>query len=161
MDLTHIDGRDDRAEGQVIFVRGAVLDTDGHALEGATVDIWQANHYGRYTHPDDRNPSPLDPGFQGSGIVRTGATGNYGFKTIKPGHYDVGRNTTRCRHIHFKVSHPDRESLTTQMYFEGDPMLADDPVMNATPADLRPLLIAREASPEDGITVYNWNIVLG
>lgn len=161
MDLTQIEGREGRATGEVIRVRGRVLDTEGRELVGATVDVWQANHYGRYSHPDDRNPNPLDPNFQGWGIVQTNSCGTYGFKTIKPGHYKIGRNATRCRHIHFKVSHPDRKALTTQMYFEGDPMMADDVVLNGTPEELRQLLIAHESHPKDGIAVYTWDIVLG
>ena len=162
MDLTHIEGHEGRATGEVIQVRGRVLDTDGKELEGATVDVWQANHYGRYSHPDDPNPNPLDPDFQGWGIMQTSSTGEYGFRTIRPGHYKIGPNNTRCRHIHFKVSHRDRNALTTQMYFEGDPMMADDVVMNETPEELRHLLIAKtEAGSEGDVPVYTWDIVLG
>ncbi len=32
----------------------------------------------------------------------------------------------RPAHIHFKVSHPDYETLTTQLYFEGDPYLGQN-----------------------------------
>ena len=160
-DLTHIEGHEGRATGDVIQVRGRVFDTDGNALDGATVDIWQANHHGRYSHPDDPNPNPLDPDFQGWGIMQTDSAGGYGFKTIKPGHYKIGPRTTRCRHIHFKVSHPERQALTTQMYFEGDPMMKDDIVMNGTPEELRHLLIARQTGTGDGIAFYTWDIVLG
>lgn len=161
MDLTHIEGHEGRATGDVIFVRGRVLDTDGNVLVGATVDVWQANHHGRYSHPDDTNPNPLDPDFQGWGIVDTGAAGKYGFKTIKPGPYRIGPEGTRCAHIHFKISHPDRKTLTTQMYFEGDPMIEGDLVMQNTPEDLRHLLIAKETDTEGGNPVFTWDIVLG
>lgn len=162
MDLTQIQGRTGRATGKVVQVRGRVLDIDGNALKGATVDVWQANHFGRYSHPDDTNPNPLDPDFQGWGIMQAGDSGAYGFKTILPGPYDISETNTRCSHIHFKVTHPDRAPLTTQMYFEGDPLIAVDTVMEDTPEELRSLLIATQvASKDEGVPVYQWDIVLG
>ena len=78
-DLTRIAGRREMAEGERILVRGRVLDTRGRVLQGATVDVWQATHYGRYSHPKDPNPNPLDPNFQGWGIMQTDGDGAYGF----------------------------------------------------------------------------------
>lgn len=161
-DLTLIEGRSEPALGDTILVRGRVLNTAGEVLPGATVDVWQANHHGRYSHPKDPNPNPLDPNFQGWGVMQTGARGGYGFKTIMPGPYAISDNTTRSRHIHFKVSHPGHESLTTQMYFEGDPLIEGDVVMNATPEKLRSLLIAKASpDPETGLPIYRFDIVLG
>lgn len=33
----------------------------------------------------------------------------------------LGRDLIRPRHIHFKVGHPATRTLTTQVWFEGDP----------------------------------------
>jgi protocatechuate 3,4-dioxygenase beta subunit len=49
--------------------------------------VAQANTHGRYTHPSDTNPAPLDPNFEGFGVQNTDAEGRYRFKTIKPGAY--------------------------------------------------------------------------
>jgi len=68
IDLTTIKGRDGGAEGDVIFVEGRVVDTQGAALEGAVIDLWQANAFGRYSHPRDPNPAARDPNFQGWAI---------------------------------------------------------------------------------------------
>src|SRR5207247_1643915 len=62
-DLVMLPGRPGRAEGQIIHVMGRVLDLQGQPVAGAKVELWQANTYGRYTHPDDTNPAPLDPNF--------------------------------------------------------------------------------------------------
>ena len=59
-DLTTIAGKPGRAEGQVIHVMGRVVNVAGHPVHGARVEIWQANTHGRYTHPSDTNPAPLD-----------------------------------------------------------------------------------------------------
>ena len=55
------------------------------------------------------------------GRIRAGEDGRYSFDTILPGNYRVNEDRVRPRHIHYIVSHPTRKSLTTQLYFEGDP----------------------------------------
>jgi protocatechuate 3,4-dioxygenase beta subunit len=67
-DLTRVSGRSGRAEGQVLNVMGRVLNLAGEPVRNAKVEVWQANTYGRYTHPSDPNPAPLDPNFEGSAV---------------------------------------------------------------------------------------------
>ncbi len=147
-----------------ILVRGSVFDTRGQPLDDVLVDIWQANHFGRYSHPKDNSAAPLDPNFQGWGLTKTNAEGRYGLKTIKPGAYRIpaaGGFGQRCRHIHFKVSRPGFEDLTTQMYFDGDPLIDDDLVMAKTPPELRHLLIAHSTTDEvTRLSLYRFDLVL-
>jgi len=75
IDLTMLEGHEESAAGDVIIVRGRVTDAENRPLTDVRVDIWQANHFGRYAHPDDPNTAPLDPNFQGIGITQTGAEG--------------------------------------------------------------------------------------
>src|SRR3984893_3645805 len=119
-DLTRVPGRSGRAEGQVLMVMGRVLNLSGEPVRNAKVEVWQANAYGRYTHPSDPNPAPLDANFEGSAILTTDSDGRYRFKTIKPAAYPAGPNRMRPAHIHFQVS-GRQDRLVTQMYFEGDP----------------------------------------
>ena len=65
-DLTRVSGLSGRARGQVLNVMGRVLNLAGEPVRNARVEVWQANTYGRYTHPSDPNPAPLDPNFDGS-----------------------------------------------------------------------------------------------
>ena len=119
-DLTRVQDGLGRAKGQALNVMGRVLNPAGEPVRGAKVEIWQANAAGRYAHPDDLNAAPLDPNFEGFGVITTDAEGRYRFKTIKPGAYATGPTTMRPAHIHFEVvGHHDE--LVTQMYFEGDP----------------------------------------
>ena len=77
-DLTTIAGKSGRAEGQVIHVMGRVLNLQGQPVQGARVEIWQTNTHGRYIHPSDTNPAPLDPHFEGFAVkppMRKAATG--------------------------------------------------------------------------------------
>jgi len=89
-DLTRVPGRSGRAEGQVINVMGRVLNLAGEPVRNAKVEVWQANTHGRYTHPSDPNPAPLDPNFEGSALLATDSEGRYRFKTIKPTAYPAG-----------------------------------------------------------------------
>lgn len=162
IDLTVLDGHSERAAGDVILVRGRILDTDGNPVANARVDIWQANNFGRYAHPADTNPAPLDPNFQGIGVTHTDAEGRYGFKTIHPAPYSVDENNTRPSHIHFKVSHDNMRGVTTQMYFEGDPLIEGDIVMRNTPEDQRHLLITSPVEDEEtGLPLHNFDIAIG
>ena len=140
---------------------GRVLQPDGRPLSGARIEIWQANTHGRYAHPNDANPAPLDPHFEGYASLRTDADGRYRFKTIKPGAYPAG-NTVRTPHIHFGVSAGKRR-LTTQMYFPGDSRNDTDFVLGATRENRRMLfaeLIAPTSDLEANALLARWDIVL-
>jgi protocatechuate 3,4-dioxygenase, beta subunit len=146
-DLTRVPGRSGRAEGQVLNVMGRVLNLSGEPVRNAKVEVWQANTYGRYAHPSDTNPAPLDPNFEGAAVLTTDSEGQYRFKTIKPAAYPVGPNLTRPAHIHFQVT-GRQDRLVTQMYFEDDPYNKTDPFLNSAAA--KDLLIAKllASSPE-------------
>jgi len=145
-DLTHLPGKPGRAAGQVINVMGRVLDINGEPVRQAKLEVWQANTHGRYTHPNDTNPAPLDASFEGFGVMTTDAEGRYRFKTIKPGAYPAGQGVIRPPHIHFIVS-GRHDKLVTQMYFEGEPLNQRDPFLLSAPAGSRELLVARELPP--------------
>ena len=159
-DLTQVKGRPGRAQGQVLHVMGRVLSKFGEPARGIKLYVWQANTFGRYTHPNDYNPAPLDPSFEGFAVITTDDNGGYRFKTIKPPAYPVGPNTMRPAHIHFDIrGKVDR--LVTQMYFDGDPYNATDVDLNS--ANRKDLLITKmEASPEleAGSNKVVFNIVM-
>ena len=124
-DLTRADGQPGQAQGQLLYLSGRVLDQSGNPVQRAKLDIWQANSFGRYTHPNDTNPAPLDPNFEGFAVVETDDDGCYSLKTVKPGSYPGGAGTIRPSHIHFEIF-GKRERLVTQLYFVGDPHHAED-----------------------------------
>src|SRR5947209_18566716 len=71
--------------GERMRIEGHVLDGDRLPVPDALVEIWQANAHGRYRHPADQGPAPLDPSFVGFGRSGTGHEESYWFETIKPG----------------------------------------------------------------------------
>lgn len=102
-------------KGTPLALSGLVLATDGKALAGATVEIWQTDDTGRYRHPGDDGEGPAHRGFQGFGRTVADASGHYAFRTIKPVLYGG-----RPPHVHFKVTAPSHVDLVTQMYFAGE-----------------------------------------
>lgn len=149
LDLTRVKGREGRAKGEVIRVKGRVRDQHGQPVKKAQVEIWQANAAGRYAHERDRNPAPLDPDFQGWGIVETDDLGNYRFLTVKPGAYPAAEGWMRPPHIHFKVTLLGYHELTTQLYFAGDKLNEKDAILQDTPEAERPALVVAFAPVED------------
>ncbi len=139
------------ALGERIVVSGRVLDEDGRPARGTLVEVWQANAAGRYRHAVDQHDAPLDPNFTGCGHARTDDEGRYRFVTIRPGAYPWRNhaNAWRPAHIHFSVFGPAFATrLVTQMYFPGDPLLAFDPIFNAT---------ADEAARARLVSTFDWD----
>ncbi|QXD23537.1 hypothetical protein F7C95_16655 [Opitutia bacterium ISCC 51] len=135
LDLTMLRGHTERAKGEVIRIRGKILDEDCNPVPGVFIEIWQANAAGRYNHVEDKNPAPLDPNFQSFGQTVSDDKGNYGFKTIKPALYPLSflhdgeadeEAGYRTPHIHFKISMRGYHELITQCYFPGEPLNEPD-----------------------------------
>lgn len=128
-DLTRIAPDLPRADGEAIEVTGTLRSESGRPLRGALLEIWNANHYGRYRHIDDHSGLQLDENFFGMGRVLTNDEGRYRFWTISPGAYlarpDIGR--WRPKHIHLSISGGSAR-LITQMYFPDEPNNATDPM---------------------------------
>ncbi|MBD8524686.1 protocatechuate 3,4-dioxygenase [Pseudomarimonas arenosa] len=166
-DLSQLNGHATRAEGELIVVSGRILDAHCQPVVGAAVDLWQANARGRYAHPADRNPAPLDPNFQGAGRVHTDSEGRYRFITIKPAPYAlqyIDGNPSdagfRPAHLHFKVSKPGVTPLTTQMYFAGDPYQEEDGVLRRVSDAERDALIIAPTSTASGAMQFDFNMHL-
>ncbi|MGE0595769.1 MAG: protocatechuate 3,4-dioxygenase [Hyphomonadaceae bacterium] len=158
LDLTRLAGRSGRAAGQIIEVRGRVLDADGRPIQGAQLDMWQANAAGRYDHPgDNQNAAPLDPNFQSYARLTTGADGAYRLISVRPGGYDspIGHRTP---HLHWKARAGAR-ALTTQMYFPGEAANAEDELYRALANPMLAVAQAADATDE-GALAFEWNIVL-
>lgn len=155
------------AIGERIVVSGRVLDEDGRAVPRTMIELWQANAAGRYDHPGDQHDAPLDPNFHGAGRVFTDEAGHYRFVSIRPGAYPWpnGPNAWRATHVHFSLFGSGFASrLVTQMYFPGDPLLAEDPIFQGIPDQgARERLIAR-LTPQTGVPDwalgYSFNLVL-
>ena len=125
------------AIGPRIVVYGRVMDEAGRGVPNTLVEVWQANAGGRYRHKKESYLAPLDPNFGGCGRVITGEDGSYEFRTILPGPYPWpnGPNDWRPSHIHFSIfGQGFAQRLITQMYFEGDPLIWQCPIVRTIPS---------------------------
>jgi catechol 1,2-dioxygenase len=94
-------------------VAGRVVDVHGASVPGAALEIWQADHCGLYDLDGYRYRTRLAPP----------PAGTYGFETVMPGHYPA----RVARHVHYFVTAPGYEPLTTQLYFATDEVFEGDP----------------------------------
>jgi protocatechuate 3,4-dioxygenase beta subunit len=153
--------------GERTIVHGCVLDGNGRPVPNTLVEVWQANAGGRYRHTNDTYIAPIDPNFGGCGRTITDDNGHYAFRTVKPGAYPFRNhvNSWRPAHIHFSVFGSGfAQRLITQMYFEGDPLLAMDSILDTIPDPAaRQRLVApldmNAAIPIDSLA-YRFDIVL-
>jgi catechol 1,2-dioxygenase len=130
--------RDDEP-GEQLFFSGTVRSTAGAPLAGATLDVWQANGAGEYSHF-----SPGVPEYNLRGRLTTDADGRYEFETVVPAGYEIpkagatgmllaalGKPCFRPAHLHFLLTHEAAQPLTTQLYIDGDPYIDRDVVVGA------------------------------
>ena len=158
-DLVRVGARDTLAKGVIAHLSGVVKDHRGRPVPGALVEIWQCDANGRYHHPRDRRNAPLDENFQGYGRSRTGADGDYRFRTIEPVPYPG-----RTPHIHFAIRGSGFEPLITQMYVQGAPGNAGDWILNRIrdPARRASVVVPFEPHPDlPGQRTARFDIVLG
>jgi protocatechuate 3,4-dioxygenase beta subunit len=153
--------------GERVVVHGFVKDQLGRPVKNALVEVWQANASGRYRHKKDSYIGALDPNFGGCGRMLTDENGYYAYRTIKPGPYPWRNrvNDWRPAHIHYAISGDGWvQRLITQMYFEGDPLIATCPIVRTIPSEeqVRGLIALQDTAafvPLDS-RAYRFDIVL-
>ena len=102
--------------GERLIISGRLFNIGcSKILPNTVIDVWHANAAGDYDNV----------GTHLRGQTLTDDQGFFRFETIRPGKYLNGIRY-RPAHIHFKVTPPGSETLTTQLYFKGDPDLATD-----------------------------------
>ncbi|MGZ5301783.1 MAG: dioxygenase family protein, partial [Actinomycetota bacterium] len=138
----------DDEPGEPLLFAGRVSDADtGSPLEGALLDVWQADDAATY---DVQTPG-AEPHLRGR--FPADDDGRFELRTIVPPPYEIpkdgpvghllealGRHAWRPAHLHLKVSHPRYRPLTTMIYFEDDPWLDSDTIGSVK----EPLVVALE-----------------
>lgn len=142
------------AKGERVRFRFRVLDGAGTAVPDAMIEIWQADASGAYDHPEDPNRHAHDPAFCGFGRLATDAEGCCTFETVRPGRVPDGRGGCQASHLNVSIfARGLLVRLSTRVYFEGDPALADDPVLSLVPEERRATLLGRR----DPAEAARWN----
>jgi protocatechuate 3,4-dioxygenase alpha subunit len=147
-------------EGRRIRIEGRVFDGEGKIVSDAMVEIWQANAYGRYNHPEDKQEKPLDPAFAGFGRAGTDDNGVYWFDTIKPGPVPGPGDSPRAPHLNLTVfARGMLLHVFTRIYFDDEPANEADSVLSRVEEGRRGTLVARREKSGDK-AVYRFDIHL-
>jgi len=124
-------------KGEPAYIFGSVTDTDGNPIDGAEIDVWQANEDGFY---DIQQPD-VQPEMNLRGIFSTKDDGKYWFKSVKPKFYSIptdgpvgtminatGRHPNRPAHLHYIVSAEGYKAVVTHVFVKGSEYLDSDAV---------------------------------
>jgi len=131
----------DDTVGARVRISGRVFDFEKKTpIKGAILDIWQAATNGFYENQDENQPD-----YNLRGRFVTDEEGTFEIVALMPTAYPVPidgpvgellraakRPPYRPAHIHFIVSAPGYETLVTQIFVKGDPIIEDDAVFTAS-----------------------------
>ncbi len=133
------------APGFPLRVSGKVYNTRGERIQNAQIDMWQADHAGRYDVQ----------GYSYRTKLLTESASEYAVETILPGHY----SDRPAQHIHYMISAPGHRTLITQIYFATDPWFEGDPDKNYSKRGIvgnrelvRPVSLFEEGTPRAAVT---------
>lgn len=146
-----------------IKICGHVYDGQQEVVPDAMIEIWQANIYGKYAHPEDTSEAELVNGFNGFGRSCTDHEGYFFFYTVKPGCVPGRGNSLQAPHILLNIfARGMLKQQVTRIYFE-DEIEANfkDPILNSIDdKDMRETLFGIKAPTENGLPVYKFDIYL-
>jgi protocatechuate 3,4-dioxygenase alpha subunit len=150
---------EDGVAGERVRIEGRVLDGDGVPVPDAFLEVWQANAHGKYAHPEDSQPKPIDPKFMGYGRIPTNREGIFRFTTIKPGPVPGPDGNEQAPHLLVSVFMRGLlRRLVTRVYFPDEPLNAADYILKLVEPERRSTLIAKRISGHPG--ALEWNVIL-
>lgn len=134
--LDHGESISSEGKGHYMYVEGKVTSTQGVPIPGAIIDTWETDGFGQY---DIQYENREEPDCRGRLVSQE--DGSYAFKAVVPVPYTIphdgpvgkmieklNRHTYRPSHLHIRIEAPGYETLTTALYFEGDPFVTSDVV---------------------------------
>ena len=131
----------DDTAGARVRISGRIYDFEKKTpIQGAILDTWQAATNGFYENQDENQPD-----YNLRGRFRADEKGTFELVALMPTAYPVPtdgpvgellraakRPPYRPAHIHFIVSAPGYETLVTQIFVKGAPIIEDDAVFTAS-----------------------------
>ncbi len=150
-------------QGDPIFVKAWVKDTNGEPVSGAMVDVWHTSAEGFYENQD---PSQVDMNLRGR--FKTDDKGLVEFRSVKPGGYPIpvngpvgdllrmqGRHNMRPAHIHFLIHKEGFKTQFSQVYSADDPNVHSDVQFGVTHS-LLAHYVRREGNAPDPSIQGTW-----
>jgi len=124
--------------GERMFFHATVKNSKGERICGVKADVWQADGDGLYdVQYPDRNKGVTND----RGTIVAESNGEFCYRGILPVAYPIpndgptgdilralGRHPHRSSHLHFIISAPGYDKLTTALYPSHSPFLGTDPV---------------------------------
>lgn len=162
-------------KGEPVWVHGRVLDSRRKPIPGAKLDVWQANEDGFY----DVQQKSVQPDMNLRGVFTADEKGRYYFRSAYPKFYPIpydgtvgdmlkalDRNPNRPAHLHFIVSAPGYETVTTHIFTPDCPWLKDDAVFGVKESliadfkDVNDPKRATELGLPNPFKIVEWDFVL-
>jgi hydroxyquinol 1,2-dioxygenase len=146
------------AAGEPCLVTGQVISVTGEAVPRAKIEVWQADDDGFYDvqHADLHEP-------RGRGHLLSDEDGRYRFWSVKPTAYPIpvdgpvgellaqaNRSPMRPAHIHFMVTAPGYQNVTTHVFADGDAYLDSDAVFGVRDELIAPVIRHEPGRAADG-----------
>ncbi len=163
------------APGEPCWVEGTVRDTEGNAVPGARIEVWEADADGRYDvqYDDGRTAARAH--------LFSDDKGRFAFWGVTPTPYPipddgpvgrlleaVGRSPMRPSHLHFMVSAEGLRTLVTHIFVRGDAHLDSDSVFGVKESLVREFAHEPAGTPtpdgralDGGWARASFDIVLG
>jgi len=145
--------------GELVTIRGRVLDGEGQPVPDACLEIWQADGQGRYAQAEDSLEKMEAKRFWGFGRVPTNQQGEFSFTTLRPGPVPGPDGRLQAPHLVISVFMRGLlERLITRMYFPVESGEATDAILELVPRARRKTLIARAGGA--GNNLFDWDVCL-
>lgn len=142
------------ASGEILYLMGRVYDQDCVPIEGASIELWQADARGEYRRISEGEWVSPQAAFAGTGRAVTNNIGEYQFITVFP-----GARGKEAPHINLRITHPDFPALVTKVYFNRERRNENDPTFKQLKSPRRELLLAAVSSSGYGLQGF-FDIVL-
>ncbi|MDE3229887.1 MAG: intradiol ring-cleavage dioxygenase [Chloroflexota bacterium] len=146
------------APGEPCYLAGQIRSTSGAPVPEARIEVWQADEDGHY----DVQYADL-PAARGRGHLLADAEGRYHFWSVLPSAYPIPddgpvgdlltaarRSPMRPAHVHFMITAPDYQSLTTHVFAHGDRYLDSDAVFGVKSSLIAPFTRHEPGVAPDG-----------
>ncbi len=133
-----IDGTVNVPQGTPITLEGCILDENGARVAPVLIEFWHTDAKGRRPGSVDCDPWLASP------VRRYSIDGCFRLETIMPGSTLPGR----APHVTVTIFCDGIAKVVTQLFFDGEPANASDPVLGSLPSDLQARLIARATGHE-------------
>ena len=115
--------------------------------KNAKVELWHCDTKGVYDNASKE--------FRYRGTTYSDEKGFYSFQTIFPVPYEAGGGLTRPAHFHLMITAQGYQPLVTQLYFNGDAHIKEDPYASSPNAKKRILDVKKMKT---GITKVSYDV---